>query len=389
VLISLFCGAGKTYTGIRLASVLGMKTAVLAHRSILIDQWEESITKFSDAKVQRVGTDGILDPQADFYIFNIAYVHKQWDPATKSWGLKKLGGYKSIGTVIVDEAHIACAAEMAKSLLYFWPRHLIALTATPNRRDGMDKILELYFGQFDQVRITRIAQNPFTVYKLLTGVKPEFKKTSMGKKDWNSVISSLVENVDRNELIVGLCKRFSQNFNILVLTKRKDHCAILKEALSAIGITSTVMVGTTRTYDKTAQVLLSTYSKLGVGFDDARLNMLIVACSVTEVEQYAGRLRDGKNKQRVIIDLVDEDYNCKNHWKARREWYVSRKGLVKNFYTDFPAESNSPVPVASPVPVQETRDSSSTGISPQPAKPVPGREYKRVARPLAKLNKDI
>jgi hypothetical protein len=335
-LLGDFTVTHNTYEGIRLAQSTGLKCGVLAHRGILFDQWVESIEKFTTAKVQIVGTDGELDPDADFYIFNIAYVHKRWCKETKGWVPKKIGIYKNmIGTLIVDEAHIACAAEMSRALIYFSPRYSIALTATPTRKDGMDKVLELYFGRYSLTRIVRIAKDPFVVYRLPTGIKPAFTRNVFGKKDWNSVIKNLIEDSDRNDLILNLIQKF-ETFNILVLTKRKSHCTFLSKELTKLNISNTVMIGNDKVYDKKARVLLSTYSKLGVGFDDVRLNMLIVACSVTEVEQYAGRLRDGKDKKRVVIDLVDNDPNCLSHWSDRRKWYISRNGCVKNYYQSFP-----------------------------------------------------
>lgn len=344
----------NTFSGIKLAHSSKLKCAVLAHRGVLFDQWVESIEKFTTAKVQIVETDGVLDPDADFYIFNIAFVHKRWNKSTKSWVPKKLGIYKdTIGMLIVDEAHVACASEMSRALLYFNPRIAVALTATPQREDGMDKALELYFGEYKTTRIIRIAQDPFTVYRLPTGIKPAFTRNAFGKKDWNSVITSLIENETRNKLIIDLIKKFS-TFTILVLTKRKTHCDILAKELKKLGITNTVMTGTTKKYDKTARVLLSTYSKLGVGFDDGRLNMLIVACSVKQVEQYAGRLRDSAGKKRVVIDLVDSDPNCQSHWSERRKWYISRNGDIKHYYKSFPKEK-SPSPDISPEPGTERK----------------------------------
>lgn len=324
----------NTYTGLRLSQYLGLKTAVFVHRSILFDQWIEAIEKFTTAKYQIVGTNGNLDPDVDIYIFNIAFVHKKWEKETKRWVMKKVGCYKEIGILIIDEAHIACAKEMSRSLLYINPLYAIALTATPLRKDGMDTLLNLYFGTYKDTQIIRKSENPFLVYKLNTNIKPEYKTNSLGKKDWNSVISSLVGNKERNDIIINLIKKFSE-YNILVLTKRIEHCKVLSNLLKEENIDNTMMVGTNKSYDKLSKVLLSTYSKLGVGFDDSKLNMLIVACTVTEIEQYAGRLRDGIGKKRIIIDLIDDDYNCKHHWSERKKWYLSRKGFIKDYEKEF------------------------------------------------------
>lgn len=328
-LLADFTVTHNTMMGIRLAQHIGVKTAVLTHRQVLVDQWIESIQKFTNATIQTVGSSGDLEGEKDFYLFNIAQVAKKWDPIGKKWVEKRLGIYKDIGLLIVDEAHIVGATEMSKALLYFNPRMLIALTATPERRDGMDKVLNLYFGDYSATRIIRIAQNEFTVYRCATGIKPEFSQNKMGGKDWNSLVDSLLTNSRRNAMILDIIQKYS-DYNILLLTKRKSHCNLLAKMLKECGISNTVMVGTQDKYDKTARVLLSTYSKLGVGFDDSRLNMLILACSVKDIEQYAGRLRDAQGKNRVIIDMVDSDPNCQAHWLERRKWYQSRKGVVKN-----------------------------------------------------------
>lgn len=326
----------NTYTGIRIAHAAGLKCAVLAHRDKLFEQWQESIEKFTTAKVQIVGTDGVLDPEADFYIFNIAFVHKKWSKQKKGWVPVKLGKYKDIiGSLIVDEAHVACAAEMSRSLLYFNPRIAIALTATPHRKDGMDKALELYFGKYAKTQIVRIAKHPFTIYRYPTGIKPIFTYNVFGKKDWNSVIKYLVESEERNKKIISVVEKFPYH-TIIILTSRKAHCKILSEMLTEKGISNSIYVGTSKDYDKKARVLLTTYSKSGVGFDDSRLDMEIIACSVTEVEQYAGRLRYDEGKELVIVDFVDDDANCKNHWQQRRKWYISRNGTIKHYHREFP-----------------------------------------------------
>ncbi len=121
ILISIFTGAGKTILAGILSAQTKCKTAVLVHRGILVDQWVGMYTNFTTAKVQVVDTNGELDPNADIYIFNIAFVPKRWNKETKSWVPKKLGQYREIGTLIVDEAHIACASEMSKAMLYFEP----------------------------------------------------------------------------------------------------------------------------------------------------------------------------------------------------------------------------------------------------------------------------
>lgn len=326
--LCLHTGFGKTFLGIKLGFKTKLKVGILVHRKILIDQWIESINKFTTAKVQIVKSNDPLDPEADYYIFNIAYVSKIWDTDSKCWKPRKIGkGYPEIGTLIVDEAHAACASEMCKALFYFQPKYTIGLSATPYRNDGLDHLLNLYF---NEEKIVRVSETPFTVYRYPTKIKPEFKKNVRGKKDWNSVIDFLCKSEKRNKMIVDTVLDFP-NKTIMIMSKRKEHCDLLSKLLINKGVSVTVMKGTDSTYSRDAQVLISTFSKLGVGFDDSRLDMLILASDVVKVEQYAGRLRYSEGKERIIIDFVDDDCSCQSHWRERRKWYLSRKGEIKNY----------------------------------------------------------
>ena len=322
----------NTYEGIRLAQESRYKTAILTHRNVLTQQWYDSIKKFTTGSVEIVhGKTHVLSSHADYYIFNIAYLFKQWDAPTKTWKMKPLGLYRDIGTVIVDEAHVACASEMVKSLFYFEPRILIALTATPERKDGLDKILDVYFS--DQ-KIIRISQSKFMVYIFKTLFRPLNVKNAMGKKDWSKVIRSISENPTRNQKIQHLVEFFS-NETIMILCKLTQHVKTLYTNMNDAGLSVTKMCGNDTTYDKNTRILIGTFSKLGVGFDDTRFNCLILACDVEQVEQYAGRLRQG-DRDRIIIDMVDEDANCKAHLRTRKQWYASRNGCIQPFEKRFP-----------------------------------------------------
>lgn len=333
--LSIFTGCGKTYLSIYLAQYLGLKTAFLAHRTVLIDQFVKSVQKFTDARVQVVTTNGELDPKADFYVFNMAYVSKRFDSELKEWVPKKIGRNKEIGTLIVDEAHLICAYEMSKAFAYFSPKYTIALTATPERPDGLDKVLDLYFGR---ERIIRISKDPFTVYRIPTGIEPESEYNKFGKRIWSSVIDSLSVNEDRNKFICKILDNFKDKF-ILILTRRVSQRDILAKMLkNIIGGVTVFKAGSKSDYDKNARVLITTTDKGGVGFDDTRFEILLLGCDVKRVEQYAGRLRQTPGKKRIILHLVDDDHSCNSHWLECRRFYISRNGTILNYYKDYPKD---------------------------------------------------
>jgi hypothetical protein len=82
IILSLYCGFGKTILSIFMAQYLcqkmgGGKVGVCCHRLILIEQWIHSIKKTTNAKVQLVTSKNKIDPDADIYIFNLQNIQKR------------------------------------------------------------------------------------------------------------------------------------------------------------------------------------------------------------------------------------------------------------------------------------------------------------------------
>ena len=50
VILSPFCGYGKTVISVYLLSIIGLKTIILCHRLCIIDQWVQSFKRFSPCR---------------------------------------------------------------------------------------------------------------------------------------------------------------------------------------------------------------------------------------------------------------------------------------------------------------------------------------------------
>ena len=323
ILIALYCGCGKTAYTIFLASKLQYKTVILCHRINLIDQWEYSIKKFCpNAKVQVLEGKTEIDNDSDFYIMNVGNVSK-----------RNREDFKHIGILCIDEAHTICTKNLSKSLFYFTPKYLIGLTATPDRTDGMGKILDLYFGE---ERITRKLFRPFNCYVYNTGFKPKMEQSSTGRLDWNSVLNSQGNDDGRNNLIVDVIRYFRTR-NFLVLCKRVDQADSLLKKLKNRGEDVDIFVSTSRKFNRSSRILISTYSKTGVGFDHPKLDALIVASDVEEgIEQYVGRVFRREDVTPIVFDFLDKAHTLFKHFLSRRSLYTSIGGEVKDFVKVFP-----------------------------------------------------
>lgn len=92
------------------------------------------------------------------------------------------------------------------------------------------------------------------------------------------------------------------------------------------------LTGTKKKFNNEARILISTYSKSGVGFDHPKLDMMIVASDVDEnYEQYFGRCVRREDVDPIFVDLVDKLKSLETHFRNRKNYAVSVGGTVKDF----------------------------------------------------------
>lgn len=316
--LSASTGFGKTTIGCSVASTLKLKTAILCHLDVVKKQWFDELKDFSNAKVQLVkGSD--IDEDMDVYILGI-------EQASKISRDKLL----DIGFVIIDEAHIATITAFSKTLLRFQPSYILGLSATPYRADGMQSILEMYFGN---KFIVRKEVKPFTIYKTLTPFVPIIEKIKVSGTevlDWNLIVNSLAYDKQRIKFIMDIIIK-EQNHKILVLSNRNIECEILYDNLKKIGEDVTLLIGKTKVTQNhiESRIMVAGLKKAGVGFNDPSRTMLIMASDCKMVEQFEGRIRTINN---VIYDLVDDFSTFEKHWNIRRKWYEQRGGTIKELW---------------------------------------------------------
>jgi superfamily II DNA or RNA helicase len=326
ILISLFCGCGKTFYSIYLAHKIRLKTLIIIHRVILQEQWQESIKEclkgdYTISVLKPKGKPSQFD--ADFLIVNAINMKKFKDE-----------DFKDVSCVIVDEIHSILAEQLSECLRFVSPRYLIGLSATPYRPDGLDGLLDFYFGKDNKV--VRELYHPHVVYKIKTTV------TYMEENNqWNALITSQSMNEDRNNFIVELIKKFNDRC-ILVLCKRIEQAKYIFEKLKTIGEKASIMVENKNTFDKDSRVIVAGVLKCGVGFSFSKLNTLILASDVisSETEEYMiqilARVIRTREVKPIVFDIVDNHGVLQKHFLVRKRVYEKAGGVIKNFNKEFP-----------------------------------------------------
>lgn len=316
VLISLYPGAGKTCLAIYLAAkVIKLKTLIVCHRIILMEQWKDSIKRFTgdETTVAFVKPGKKYNEHADFFIVN-------------AQNMKKLGRdfFKTIGFVVVDEIHAIMAESLSESMFYVSPRYLLGLSATPTRPDGMDGLLDLYFGPENCIK--RELYHKHTVYKVETGI--EFEEES---SNWNALLSSQCLHEGRNNMIVDIIRSFPDR-HFLVLCKRVHQASYIAEKLREEKENVSLMTEDTNTFDHASRIIVASLQKCGVGFSHDILDALVIASDMEEYFiQYLARVMRTEQVEPIVFDLVDNHKGLKKHFAQRKKVYIKAGGTIQEY----------------------------------------------------------
>lgn len=307
----------NTCIGTYLMCYFCYKTVILCHNNTIKKQWVDEINKYTQnkARIQVVSGKKPFDPKAHVYIVGVL----------KAKTIPR-EDVLHVGMVIIDEAHICTITAFTQSLLRFQPRYLVGLSATPERADGMQKLLEVYFGPKKDF-IYRFEKKNFTVVKFTTSYQPEISYITIGGKtilNWTEMMTKLSEVKER---WMELADRavFEKKHKIIMMCDRNEMAQNIFDYIEKKGDSAELYIGTKKTWDKSKRILITNVKKGAVGLNDPTLTMLILCCDMKNVKQCEGRIRTTNN---VVIDCVDDLSTLENHWNERRKWYEQKGATV-------------------------------------------------------------
>lgn len=339
-IIAIRPGGGKTVISIAMIAKLGLKTIILVHTSDLLNQWKERLEMFlPDAKIGII-RGKICNTESKDVV--IGMIQSLSDPRKDNQYPESL--FKDFGLLIVDECHHIGAKTFSRCLNKIQTRYIIGLSATPNRQDGLTRVIKYYMGDIcfddtniDKTEIEKQYEHIPDAEVILYNYKSEnliynrellnFKK----KPDFVKMESNIIKYELRNKFIISLLPALvEEGRNILLITSRRDHVADLMEEIINNNIaTCGPYVGSTKqeilNESKKKQILIGTYKMVGEGFDCSKLDTLILASPKKSLRQIAGRImrkeKHKRDKIPLIIDICDNFSIFKNWSKLRQAFY--------------------------------------------------------------------
>lgn len=305
---------GKTLLQAALAQETGQLTLVLCVTELILRAWYEDLQKMYGLKPKQIGLvkAGKEEWKSPFTLASVATIgrRRQFWPEY----------YSKFGTVVLDEAHIVSQPNLYEFLWGCPARYLIGATATPSM-EGFNGHIHLTFG--NPVKRINLSHKDTSTSMAIRGVNlidTKFKFSYIeGAIDWASLSQALMDDMDRNDLIVQTVKEeWDQGRVILVTTRRIPHVELLVEMLKDVGVSDanalTGETNTDRAYTRSLLQMLSkrklrcvvaTNAAVKLGANIPVLDSLHLAMPVVRkhiIEQLLGRIRRREtNKTRCTV----------------------------------------------------------------------------------------
>ena len=374
-MIQLPTGKGKSILGLYIASQLSCKTLIVVHKDDLVDGWKKDIALAFDNKVHA----GLIKAKSREVGHFLTIATVQTLNRLSSEELEKL--YSTFGLVIQDEMH-HCPASSYSVVANFRSKYRLGLTATPERSDGLDHIMNLYYGSLcykyetkkeDEEEDTDILPVKVIKQKSLVFFNPLFK--NVGTEDhpkyalvdlyapadvamkhnyirlsdipyanrptlnYQTIDSFVVNEETYKEMVChDIINEYAKGHSCIVFFTQKEHCRTYYDYLkmyvaeSDLGLYYGDNSDNKAVLEKAEKqrkfITLTTYAKATGGTNVKTWEVEFLVSSINNeknTEQAVGRIRrakEGKINPAILYDYrVPYVYSLSNHGSTRDKRY--------------------------------------------------------------------
>jgi superfamily II DNA or RNA helicase len=330
-LICVPCGYGKTFMAIWLALNIKKRFLVVVHKEFLLSQWKRELEScvpgirlgIVQGPLCQIGPeyDGVL-----VMIQTLCSEGRQYNSDT----------FNGFGFAIFDECHHLGAEYFSRSLLRIQCKHMLGLSATPDRTDGLSKIFHWFLGPIAYQIKTRDADDTVRVIAYRFGSDdPSFKKTPVNYKGEvirARLLNQISEFKPRTKYLSDRLVEFvKEGRKLLILSDRREHLTDFEKEFISSGITDIgYYVGGMKqiALDESEKkaVILATFAMAAEAMNIPALNTILLATPKSNIEQSVGRILREKKEARkfspLILDVIDyQHHGCIGQYNRRRKFY--------------------------------------------------------------------
>lgn len=340
-ILSLPCGEGKTACACYLISQLKKKTFVLVHKEFLLNQWIERISGsdgshafLPGARIGRIQGKIIDIEDKDIVIGMIQSISMKEYP---------LNLFDSFGFVILDESHRCPSREFSKALAKINSPYMLGLSATPNRKDGLTKVLKWFIGDIIFQRKGKSAVNSIVERYIYECDDIDYSQELFGyygKLNTAGMINNIALFPPRTLFIIKkVLECVQEERQILILSDRKEMLKDIEHILNENSISNGYYIGGMKQSkleeSSKKTVILATFAMAAEGLDIATIDTIILGTPKTDIEQAVGRIRPKvgvvvKNSP-LVIDIIDDFSMFSRQADKRNTFYKKKNYLIETF----------------------------------------------------------
>lgn len=374
-LVTLPTAKGKTVLGLYISYAIKQKTLVIVHKDDLVLGWRKDVKLCFNNQIEA----GIIKAQKKIIGEQITIATVQTLNRMSTEELNIL--FDTFGLVICDEGH-HISANTYSMFGNFKSLYKMLLTVTPERSDGLTKVMFFYAGDFaykykyrndekDILPVEVIIRNSTVEYTPV--IAPDGKIVNLPESNYASddnvtyLTDIPYENrpkIKYHALEVYVTTKFSfieqvvndilsevnKNLSCIVFLSQKEHCDLYYERLSqSLGKKVQLYYGDceepnevilSRAENKECLVTIATYSKGTEGTNCKAWEVCFLVSSLNNeknVEQAIGRIRRTKEGKLRTVRVYDyrhpNVYIIKGHG-ANRDKRYKKLGFTIQHYGD-------------------------------------------------------
>ncbi len=300
-----------------MAFKLGQKTLVVAHNTMLRDQWVKDIRILFGIEPGIIGS-GEFDIDADIVVGNVQTLTKH-----------AIALADKFGTIILDEMHHCPATTFSAIIGASKARYRIGLSGTMERKDKKHVLFRDFFG-------SNVVQPPQS-----NTINPTIKVIKSGRKllqgaHWVQKINELMQDTEYQQFIAAIAKtQIAKGRKVLLIADRVDF---LEKVHRFIGDESILVTGQSADFDAREQAkidiegpnkhcICGSRQIFAEGISINILDTLILSCPISSeilLEQLIGRvMREYPDKTDALVyDINFAGHAEKTQNNSRLSFYL-------------------------------------------------------------------
>ncbi len=348
-------GFGKTMLAIEVICARAQKTLVIVHTRALLDQWIKRISDYCQINPEEIGIIGDGKWRIGERITIASY------QTLLSRGTKSIKN--EFGLVVVDECHHVPANTFSKVVRGFAARYCLGLTATPFRKDKLDRLMRFYIGPIVPTSSQTSDNDADLLPANRVPTQLVWRTTTLdienaATKEFVEIGTILAADPTRlQQVTADVLHCVNEGKKIIVLSERVGHAEALEMMLkmNAPQLSIALVTGQLKKEDReqillqvknnSYQVMVATGGVVGEGFDWPAADTLFLAFPFSwkgKLIQYVGRIQrvhPGKT-QACVYDYLDNNIEILRAMARKRARGYRELGITSVAQTPSPDSSN-------------------------------------------------